>query len=140
MWLKLDTGMVLMLLLFRVLIRGKQSRSAATQQEVTREGGTGLLSDKHADSHTQIHDGAQRLCPPRSAAQSCPQGSPRVGPVANRQLPQTAGTQSKDRARPPTGLSQFGSQGGGSQGETGQHSCLRCHKVLEDTDTSLDLK
>lgn len=31
MWLKLDTGMVVMLLLFRVLVRGNQSHRASVQ-------------------------------------------------------------------------------------------------------------
>lgn len=53
MWLKLDTGMVLMLLLFRVL-NGNQSHFESAPQEVTWEG-TALHSDKRADSQTVFH-------------------------------------------------------------------------------------
>lgn len=48
MWLKLDTGMVEMLLLFRVLM-GNQSPLASAQQEL-RGGSVGLLPDRQADS------------------------------------------------------------------------------------------
>lgn len=92
MWLKLDTGMVVMLLLFRVLTGGKQSQSASTQQEVTCEGGTGLLSNKHTDSHTQIHGlDPGGLTRRRACDTEPPSGIAQSGPEANRQQPRTPG-------------------------------------------------
>ena len=56
MWLKLDTGMVVMLLLFRVLSRvgGNQGHLTSAQQEAAREGGDlASLSHRAHGSPTQ---------------------------------------------------------------------------------------
>ena len=52
MWLKLDTGMVLILLLFRVLHGGDQSRSASARQEAA----WGEGSPGHCCSRSTLED------------------------------------------------------------------------------------
>ena len=65
MWLKLDTGMVVMLLLFRVLSRvgGNQGHLTSAQQEAAREGGDlASLSHRAHGSPTQRWAGPWGLC------------------------------------------------------------------------------
>ena len=56
MWLKLDTGIVVMLLLFRVLsgVGGNQGHLALAQQEAAREGGD-LASLSHCAPSRKLH-------------------------------------------------------------------------------------
>lgn len=79
MWLKLDTGMVVILLLFRVLTRKPESVSICPT-EAYMGGRAGLLTGKRADSHTVFHDPPSSWTPGSYAeeheTQSHPQGKP----------------------------------------------------------------
>lgn len=68
MWLKLDTGIVVMLLLFRVLsgVGGNQGHLASAQQEAAREGGD-LASLSHCAHGSPSRD--QRWAGPRGLCQ-----------------------------------------------------------------------